>query len=121
MNALTASDRVIVPCETQFLAIRGLKFVTDVVDMVRQRLNPNLSILGVLATKFYILSKANREAFEYLQHLKGLHTFQTVIPRDVKAEEAPSHGKPLLLYAPDCRAAKRYQELASEVNQLCRN
>lgn len=122
LNALTAADGVIICCETQFLALRGLKFVMEVLQLVEQRLNPNLRTLGVVATKFYILSKANQEALNCLRALKEqVHVFASVVPRDVKAEEAPSHGRPLLLYAPDSRAAEAYIKLAGEVMELCRS
>ena len=115
LNALTAANAVIIPCETQYLALRGLRYVLEVVDLVRHRLNPGLKILGVLATKFYVLSKANQEALEYLRKLKHVHVFKACVPRDVKAEECTSHGLPLALYAPESRAAREYQKLTEEV------
>lgn len=121
INALAAADVVIVPCEMQFLSLRGLKYVIDLVDLVRATLNPGLRLLGVLPTKFYILSNANREALEYLRATPHVPVFQAVVSRDVKAEEAPSHGIPLVLYAPESRAARQYIEFTNEVITLCRN
>jgi len=95
--------------------------VLDVLKLVRGKLNPDLGILGVLATKYYVLSKANNEVLECLRGLEHCHLFDAVIPRDVKAEEAPSHGKPLILYAPDSRATKQYLKLAQEVIRRCQN
>jgi len=121
LNALTAADTVICPVETQFLALRGLHYVLDVVQLVKERLNPQLGTLKVLATKFHPLSSANREVLQYLAASQStLSFFQTVIYRDVRAEEAPNHGLPLILYAPESRAAQQYLRLADEVMQICR-
>jgi chromosome partitioning protein len=119
LNSLAAADRVIVPCETQFLSLRGLGYVIDLVNLVHNRLNPNIKVLGVLPTKFYVLSRANNEALECVRKLKHVHVFRAVIPRDVKAEEAPSHGQPLIMYAPKARSTKQYEELTQEVIELC--
>ena len=119
LNGLAAANRVLIPCETQFLSLRGLRYVLDVLALVQFKLNPAMTVLGVLATKHYILSKANAEALDCLRNLKQVHVFDAVIPRDVKAEEAPSHGKPLVIYAPDARVTKQYLELAREVMTLC--
>jgi chromosome partitioning protein len=122
LNALAAADYVLVPCETAFLSLRGMKYVLQVIDLVRERLNPSLTMLGVVATKYYVLSKANQEVLKCLRGLKDtVHVFDTVISRDVKAEEAPSHGKVLLLYAPDCRATEQYFKLAEEVLRRCQS
>jgi len=119
LNGLAAADHAIIPCETQFLSLRGLHYVLDVLSLIQAKLNPKLNILGVLATKFYVLSRANNEALQCMRSFKNLHVFNAVIPRDVKAEEAPSHGKPLTTYAPDSRAARQYLLFAEEVNRLC--
>lgn len=120
LNGLAAATHVLIPCETQFLSLRGLKYVTEVLDLVCGRLNPSLDVLGVLPTKFYVLSRANNEALQCMRRLEGVHVFASTIPRDVRAEEAPSHGKPLILYAPDSRSARAYQGLAKEVMERCR-
>ncbi len=119
LNALVAARGVIVPCETQFLSLRGLRYVLDMLELVRTRLNPGLEVLGVLPTKFYVLSTANNEALACMRKLDTVRIFRTVIPRDVKAEEAPSHGMPLVAYAPESRAAGKYNTFAAEVNHLC--
>ena len=121
LNALAAANDVLIPCETQFLSLRGLHYVLDVLNLVRARLSPSMRILGVLATKFYILSRANNEALQCMKNLKDIHVFDAVIPRDVKAEEAPSHGKPLIVYAPESRATKQYMKFTEEVINLCQN
>jgi chromosome partitioning protein len=119
LNGLAAADRVLICAETQYLSLIGLRSVLDVLSLVQSKLNPTMTVLGVLATKYYILSKANVEALQCLKNLKQVHVFNAVISRDVKAEEAPSHGKPLVIYAPEARATKQYLELAREVMTLC--
>jgi chromosome partitioning protein len=121
LNALTAADGVIIPCETQYLSLRGLRHVLEVVGLVQQSLNPGLRVLGVLATMFHALSRANQESLEYLRKLKHVHVFKACVPRDVKAEECTSHGLPLALYASESRAAREYAKLTDEVIQLCQN
>ena len=121
LNGLAAAYAVLIPCETQFLSLSGLRYVLDVLSLVRARLNPTMRILGALATKFYVLSKANNEALQCMRNMKHIHVFDAVIPRDVKAEEAPSHGKPLIVYAPEARATKQYMILAEEVIDLCQD
>ena len=117
LMALAASTHVLVPVECQYLALKGLRELLETVRLARGRLNPRLEILGILATKYHARSKSNQEALRYLRQGAGaaLPVFKTVIPRDVKAEEAPSHSKPLILYAPSSRAAKAYSDLAKEV------
>lgn len=121
LNGLAAADQVLIPCETQFLSLRGLHYVLDLVNMVRVRLSPSLNVLGVLATKFHVISRANNEALECLRNLNDVRVFKSVIPRDVKAEEAPSHGKPIILYAPESRAAREYVKFTDEVIRICQN
>ena len=121
LNALAAAEGVIIPCETQYLSLRGLHYVRDVIGLVQEKLNPRLQILGVLATKFYVLSSANNEALRALRALPGVHVFESVITRDVKAEEAPSHGAALVLYAPEARATQQYLRFTDEVIRICQS
>ena len=121
LNALAAADAVIVPCETQYLALRGLSHVIDLVELVKDRLNPDLKVLGVLATKYHILSLANNEVLKHLRENGRVPVFRAVIARDVKTEESPSHGIPLVLYAPEARATLAYLQFAEEVMKLCQD
>lgn len=122
LNAMAAADHVIVPSECTFLSLRAIKQILPFVELVRDRLNPRLNLLGIVATKYYVLSKANQEVLECMRGLAStVHVFQTVISRDVKAEEAPSYGLPLCLYASDCRAAEQYRKLAEEVILRCQS
>ncbi len=119
LNALTAADGIIIPCETQFLSLRGLHYVLDLLSLVRSKLNPNLRILGILPTKFYVLSMSNREVLQYLMTQQAAVPVFHPISRDVRAEEAPNHGLPLILYAPDSRAAQQFVTLSTEVIKRC--
>lgn len=118
LNGIGAANYVVVPCETQYLSLLGLKHVWNVLALVRERLNPNLRCMGVLPTKYDGWRLANREVLQYLYAQRpDIPVFNTVISRDVKAEEAPNYGVPLLLYAPNSRAAQDYLRLADEVIQ----
>lgn len=119
LNGLVAAEYVVIPCETQYLSIRGIRQVIEIIECVRETLNPQIQILGVFPTKYFILSKANTEALEYLRANAKVHVFDAVLPRDVRAEEAPSHGVPVVAYAPDSRAARALGLLTSEVLKLC--
>jgi chromosome partitioning protein len=119
LNALAAADGVIIPCETQFLSLRGLHYVLDLLTLVRSKLNSDLRILGVLPTKFYVLSTSNREVLQYLMAQQATVPVFQPISRDVRAEEAPNHGLPLALYAPESRAAQQYLAFAGEVIKRC--
>ena len=121
VNALAAADAVMIPCEAQYLSLRGLSHGLELVQLVRAKLNPRLHVLGVLATKFHVLSLANQEVLRHLRENSQCRLFSTVIPRDVKAEEAPSHGMPLVLYAPEARVTHAYLQLTEEVVARCRN
>lgn len=113
-NALTAADNVLVPVECQYLALTGLAQFLQLVRQVREKLNPDLRLLGVLPTKFARRLTSNRSVLEFLTGRPELQAFQP-IPRDVRAEESPSHRKPLVLYARRSRAAEAYSALAREV------
>jgi len=119
LNGLVAAEYVVIPCETQYLSIRGIRQVIEIIEIVRETLSPRLQILGVFPTKYFILSKANVEALQYLRTNAKVRVFDAVLPRDVRAEEAPSHGLPLVAYAPDSRAARAFGMLTSEVLRLC--
>lgn len=118
LNGLAAAHYVLVPCETQYMSLINIKHVWNVLALVRERLNPHLQCMGVLPTKYHGWSLANREVLQYLYAQRpGIPVFNTVIYRDVKAEEAPNYGMPLLVYAPNSRSAQDYIRLAEEVLQ----
>jgi len=117
VNALAASTHVIVPVECQFLSLKGFQHLAETVELVRRKINPKLQIMGILPTQFHPRSRANQEVLNYLKRTlaKTYPVFRTFISRDVRAEESPGQARPLLLYAPRCRAAAQYLALAREV------
>ncbi len=117
LNALTAADVVLVPLQCEYYALEGLSFLVQTIEMVRQSLNPNLSLLGILLTMFDIRNNLSSQVAEEVRsHFKDL-VFQTVIPRNVRLGESPSHGMPVLTYDIRSKGAQSYLNLAKEVIQ----
>ncbi|MFI4989238.1 MAG: ParA family protein [Alphaproteobacteria bacterium] len=115
LNALVAADSVLVPLQVEFYALEGLSHLIGTIERVKRTFNPRLAIQGVVLTMYdkrnglsELIAKDVRE------HLAG-KVYQTVIPRNVRVSEAPSHGKPVLLYDLRCAGAQAYLQLASEV------
>ena len=117
LNALVAADAVIVPLQCEFYALEGLTHLLQTIDKVKRVLNPRLNIQGVVLTMY---DKRNNlcelVAADVRGHF-GETVYETVIPRNVKVSEAPSHGKPVLLYDLRCAGAQAYVHLAREVLQ----
>ena len=115
LNALTAADSVLIPLQCEYYAMEGLAQLIRTVNMVRERLNPTLAVEGILFTMFDgRTSLAAQVKSEVHQHLGG-QTFATVIPRNVRLTEAPSHGRPVFLYDLKSSGAIAYLELTKEV------
>jgi chromosome partitioning protein len=115
LNALVAADAVLVPLQCEFLALEGLSHLMMTLDRVRQSLNPRLEIQGVVLTMFDKRnSLSDLVAADVRGHL-GPKVYDTVIPRNVRISEAPSHGKPVLLYDLRCPGSQAYIHLASEL------
>ncbi|HXG04997.1 MAG TPA: AAA family ATPase [Candidatus Binatia bacterium] len=115
INALTAADRVLVPLQCEFYALEGLTHLLKTVRLVRERLNPGLGVLGIVLTMFdgrTSLAQQIRE--EVKRHFPG-EIFETAIPRNVRLSEAPSHGKPVMVYDLRSSGAVAYLELTKEV------
>lgn len=115
VNALTAADRLIIPIQAEFYALEGLTQLMKTVDTVQRRLNPGLSLLGILLTMFDGRTKLSMQVSEEVKKYFGKKLFHTVIPRTVKLSEAPSFGQPILLYAPKSKGASAYSEFCREV------
>ncbi len=114
VNALTAADAVLVPLQCEYYALEGLTQLLATIDLVRDHLNPRLSLDGVLLTMYDARTNLSAEvASEVRRHL-GEAVYDTVIPRSVRLSEAPSHGLPIAAYRPDSPGALAYQRLASE-------
>jgi chromosome partitioning protein len=117
INALSASDAILVPLQCEFFALEGLSQLLRTVEQVRTTLNPTLSIHGVVLTMFDPRNNlANQVIADVRKHL-GDKVYRTVIPRNVRVSEAPSHGKPVLLYDLKCAGSQAYLRLASEIIQ----
>lgn len=117
INAMTAADRVIVPLQTEFYAMEGLSQIVRTIALVQKGLNPGLQIEGILLTMFDGRNNLSRQVAEEVRTHFGEKVFKTVIPRNVRLSEAPSHGKPIILYDITSRGAVAYLELAKELMQ----
>ena len=117
INALAAADSVLVPLQCEFFALEGLSQLLSTVDQVKKTLNPNLSIHGVVLTMFDPRNNLATQVVQDVRQFMGEKVYETVIPRNVRVSEAPSHGKPVLLYDLKCTGSQAYLKLASEVIQ----
>jgi chromosome partitioning protein len=115
VNALTASDGVIVPLECEYFALRGVALLKTTIDKVRERLNPKLEIYGVLGTMYDGRTLHSREVMERLVQAWGDTVFHTVIRRTVKFSDATVAGEPITAYASSSAGADSYRQLAKEV------
>jgi len=117
INAMTAADAILVPLQCEFFALEGLSQLLRTVERVRTSLNPNLEIQGIVLTMFDQRNKlSDQVASDVRQHL-GEKVYRTVIPRNVRISEAPSYGKPALVYDHRCAGSKAYMKLAAELIQ----
>ncbi|GAB3338781.1 ParA family protein [Marilutibacter aestuarii] len=115
LNALTAADSVVVPMQCEYYALEGISALMDTIDAIRQRLNPALEIEGVLRTMFDVRNNlANAVSAELTQHF-GDKVFRTIVPRNVRLAEAPSHGQSIVGYDRASRGGIAYLGLAGEV------
>jgi chromosome partitioning protein len=119
VNALTASDGVIVPLECEYFALRGVALLKTTIDKVRERLNPKLEIDGVLGTMFDGRTLHGREVLERLVQAWGDLVFHTVIRRTVKFSDSTVAGEPITTYASASNGAEAYRQLAKEVLDRC--
>jgi chromosome partitioning protein len=115
INALTAADSVLIPLQCEYYGLEGVSRLITTIRRIREGLNPDLSLAGVLLTMYDARTNLSAQvAVEVRRHF-GDKVFQTVIPRNVRLGEAPSHGLPVILYDPRCRGALAYQQLAQEL------
>jgi chromosome partitioning protein len=119
VNALTASDGVIVPLECEYFALRGVALLKTTIDKVRERLNPKLEIEGVLGTMYDGRTLHGREVMERLVEAWGDTVFHTVIRRTVKFSDSTVAGEPITTYASSSTGAESYRQLAKEVLARC--
>lgn len=119
VNALTACDKVIMPLECEFFALRGIALLTDTIEKVTERLNPELEILGILGTMFDARTLHSREVLQRVVEAFGELVFHTVIKRTIKFPETTVAGEPITTYAPASPGAVAYRQLAREVLARC--
>ena len=115
INALAAADAVLVPLQCEYFALEGLSQLLRTVERVRNSLNPKLMIQGVVLTMYDRRNSLSDQVAQDVRSVLGDKVYQTVIPRNVRVSEAPSHGKPVLLYDSSCAGSQAYIRLASEI------
>jgi len=115
INALVASDAVMVPLQCEFFALEGISALVKTIERVKKNFNPNLDIQGIVLTMFDKRNNLSDMVASDVRDFFGEKVYETVIPRNVRVSEAPSHGKPVLLYDHNCAGSKAYLHLASEV------
>jgi chromosome partitioning protein len=115
LNALVAAEQVLVPLQCEYYALEGLTQLMATIDRVRALHNPGLTVAGILLTMFDTRCSLTHQVAEEVRN--HFHVFDSVIPRNVRLSEAPSHGKPVLLYDVQCKGAQGYLSLARELLQ----
>jgi chromosome partitioning protein len=115
INALVASDSVLIPVQCEYLALEGVSELLDTLMRIRRTLNPNLAIEGIALTMYDDRTTLSRQVTADLRSFFGSQVFETVIPRNVRLAEAPSHGKPIIFYDIHSKGAEAYIQLAKEV------
>jgi chromosome partitioning protein len=121
INGLTAADSLLVPLQCEYYALEGLSALLETVELIRQRLNTTLVIEGLLLTMFDTRNSLCHQVVEEVRRHFPREVFQTIIPRNVRLSESPSHGLPAVVYDPTSRGAEAYKSLAREIlegNQL---
>jgi len=115
LNAMVAADAVIVPVQCEFFALEGISQLRATIDQVSSTLNPKLEIQGVVLTMHEAKTTLSREVEAEVRTFFGPKVYRTVIPRNIRVAEAPSFGKPILLYDYDCKGSQAYVQLATEI------
>ena len=115
VNALTSSDGVIIPMQCEYYALEGISALVGTIDKIHDRLNPKLKIEGILRTMFDPRMSLTKDVSDHLLEYFGDQVYRTVIPRNVRLAEAPSHGLPAIMYDKNSRGAIAYLALAGEL------
>jgi len=115
INALVAAESILVPLQTEFFALEGLSQLLQTIERIRARFNPELSILGVALTMYDRRNNLSAQVADDVRACLGKVVFETVIPRNVRLSEAPSHGIPALIYDHRCPGSEAYMQLAREL------
>ncbi len=115
LNAMVAAHAVLVPVQCEFFALEGISQLKDTIDQIKATLNPGLEIQGVVLTMHDARTSFSREVADNVRQFFGPKVYKTMIPRNIKVAEAPSHGKPILLYDYACAGSQAYIGLAREI------
>ena len=115
INALAAADRVLVPLQCEFYALEGLAHLVKTIKLVRERLNPELDVLGIVLTMFDGRTSLALQIRDEVHKFFPGQIFETVVPRNIRLTEAPSYGKPVMLHDLKSNGSVAYLELAREV------
>ncbi|WP_341788526.1 MULTISPECIES: ParA family protein [unclassified Rickettsia] len=115
INALVAGDEVLIPMQCDFYSLEGLSHLLKAVEIVEKRLNPKIKIAGILFTMYDRRNRLTEQVEEDVRSCLGELVFKTVIPRNIKLSEAPSYGKPAIIYDYKCAGAVAYMELTKEI------
>ncbi|SEB59548.1 chromosome segregation ATPase [Nitratireductor aquibiodomus] len=115
LNAMAAADSILVPLQCEFFALEGLSQLLETVEQVRGSINPHLGIQGIVLTMFDRRNNLANQVVEDVRAHMGDTVYETIIPRNVRVSEAPSYGKPAILYDLKCSGSQAYLQLASEV------
>ena len=115
LNALVAADNLLVPLQAEYFALEGISELVSTLDRVAQSFNPGLGLAGVLLTMYDERTNLSQQVAANLREFFGDKLLKTTIPRNIRLAEAPSHGKPVMLYDPRSRGAEAYQELTREL------
>ncbi|MFO8051501.1 MAG: AAA family ATPase [Thermoplasmatota archaeon] len=115
LNNLTAAESVLIPLQCEYYALEGMSELLDTIFLVQKNLNPDLKIEGILMTMYDIRTNLSKQVVAEVKNYFGDKVYDTIIPRNVKLGEAPSFGKPSIIYAPESKGANAYMDLAREV------
>lgn len=120
LNALTASKEVFIPMQAEFLPLRGVRGLVDSIELVKARLNPGLSVTGVIATRVDGRKLLTRSVLDKIGEFFGSRVFNTYIRENIAIAEAPAHGKAIYDYAPESHGAEDFENLVSEIAEMGR-
>ncbi len=115
LNGLAAADAVLIPMQCEYFALEGISLLLQTVKKVQKSINPSLTIGGIFFTMYDSRTRLAQEVVTQVKAYFGDSVFNTIIPRNVRLSEAPSHGVPICKYDPNCQGAKSYKSLAEEV------
>jgi len=115
LNGLAAATEVVIPLQCEYFALEGLSLIIQTIGLVQKSINPNLKIGGILLTMFDARTRLSQEVVRQVTEYFKDKVFKTIIPRNVRLSEAPSHGLPAIMYDPTCIGAKSYEAVTKEI------